>query len=259
MVSRTAALSAGRAEMLAFCRDLDESEWQTPSAAWGWRVHDVIAHLGSGCHALFTPAALKLLRSRDIERANDTLVDARRSWTSSQVLTELQRWSARAVRLSSFAESLPLGRVRMPLAELGRFPVPLLLGGALVFDLHTHLRYDMAPVLDRPVPGTDANRMAVVVEWMLAVLGNQLAGSSYSWLDGAVSLSLTGPGGGTWVLDRGGVRTGEGAGATAAAISSPADQFPEWATTRVPWRDRDIRITGDEVYGEKFLDTVNVI
>ena len=32
--------------------------------------------------------------------------------------------------------------------------------GALVFDHHTHLRHDMAPALGRPVPGTDANRMA---------------------------------------------------------------------------------------------------
>jgi uncharacterized protein (TIGR03083 family) len=49
-----------RAEVLALCRGLDDDEWQTPSAAAGWRVQDVIAHLGSVCRALFHRDAMKI-------------------------------------------------------------------------------------------------------------------------------------------------------------------------------------------------------
>ena len=65
----------------------------------------------------------------------------------------------------------------MRLAELGRFRVGQLLY-AIVFDTHTHLRHDIAPALGRTVPATDAGRMAVVLEWMMAVLSNERAGAT---------------------------------------------------------------------------------
>ena len=87
----------------------------------------------------------------------------------------------------------------MRLAELGRFRVGQLLC-AIVFDTHTHLRHDIAPALGSAVPATDANRMAVVLEWMMAVLSNQLRASQPEWLDRPVSIALSGPGGGCWVV-----------------------------------------------------------
>ncbi len=244
--------------MLSFCGVLDDAEWCTSSAADGWRIHDVVAHLGGACHALFTPAALSLLRSSDIERSNDAMVDARRSWPRAEVFAEFERWSARAARLSMIPAVLPLGRLRLPLAELGRFPVALLLGSALVFDLHTHLRFDMASALDREAPPSDANRMAVVVEWMLAVLGNQLASTSTEWMDRPLSLRLHGQGGGTWTVDRRGVANGASPAAV-AVIDAAADHFPCWGTRRSSWRDHDIAISGDAAYGENFLDGINVV
>jgi hypothetical protein len=77
-VDRVGALRSERAELLMLCRDLDVEEWRAPSAAPGWRVQDVVAHMGSGFHAMFSPAAQKAMRGLDIERANDVLVDRRR-------------------------------------------------------------------------------------------------------------------------------------------------------------------------------------
>jgi len=244
--------------MLSFCGFLDDAEWCTSSAAVGWRIQDVVAHLGSACHALFTPAALSLLRSSDIERSNDVMVDARRSWLPVEVFAEFERCSAWVVRLSTITAVLPLGRVRLPLAELGRFPVPLLVGSAMVFDQHTHLRFDMAPALNRDAPPSDANRMGVVIEWMLAVLGNQVASASPEWMDRPVSLRLHGPGGGTWTIDRRGVANGTGP-AGVAVIDAAAEQFPCWGTRRSSWRDHDIVISGDAEYSEAFLDGINVV
>jgi hypothetical protein len=90
-VDRVGAL---RSERLMLCRDLDVEEWRAPSAAPGWRVQDVVAHMGSGFHAMFSPAAQKAMRNLDIERANDVLVDRRQGWTT----TSRPRWTGRCPR-----------------------------------------------------------------------------------------------------------------------------------------------------------------
>lgn len=247
-----------RSELLRFCRGLDDAQWHTPSAAAGWRVQDVVAHMGSACHALFGPAALELMRSKDIERSNDLLVDQRRDWPPSRVLTEYERWSQVALRVMGAVSRTPLVRARMRLAELGRFSAGQLLC-AIVFDTHTHLRHDIAPALGTPVPPTDANRMAVVLEWMMAVLTNQLRAARPAWLDRPVSITLSGPGGGCWlVLPSSTLALGSAIG-TAAQIDSSAIEFPVWATQRASWRDRDVTVGGDQEYGARFLDAVNVV
>jgi uncharacterized protein (TIGR03083 family) len=252
------ALRLERSELLRFCRDLDEHEWQTPSAASGWRVQDVVAHLGSECHALFGPAVLKLVGSKDIERTNDMLVDQRRDWPPSRVLAEYERWSQVVLRVMAPVSRTPLARVPTRLAELGRFPAGQLLC-AMVFDTHTHLRHDIAPALGRSTPGTDADRMAVVLEWMMAVLSNQLRAARPRWLERPVSITLSGPGGGRWVVRADGSVAPGSSDNTAAQIDCVATEFPEWGTKRVGWRDRNVTVGGDVEYGARFLDAVNVV
>jgi uncharacterized protein (TIGR03083 family) len=252
------ALRQQRAEMLRFCHDLNDAEWQTPSAAAGWRVQDVVAHLGSACHALIGPEALELVRSKDIEHSNDVLVDKRRDWPPSRVLAEYQRWSQVVLRVMAVVSRTPMVRAPMRLAELGRFQTGQMLC-AIVFDTHTHLRHDIAPALGRTVPNTDGNGMTVVLEWMLAVLSNQLRASRPAWLDRPVSLRLAGPGGGCWVVrPDGSVAPGSPAG-TATQIGGAAVEFPEWGTQRVGWRERGVTVAGDSEYGERFLDAVNIV
>lgn len=135
----------------------------------------------------------------------------------------------------------------------------LLTTGAMVFDHHTHLRHDIAPALNRPVPGTDAGRMTVVLEWMFAVLANQLRSAPPDWLTQPIAIILDGPGGGAWSIHPGGVLMAGPVHAAAAEIVGPAMEFPEWATRRAAWRERDVRIAGDADYAALFLDEVNVI
>ncbi len=140
---RVAALRRERAELIRFCRGLNDAQWRTPSKAAGWRVQDVVAHMGSGCHSTFTLASLKILRSNDIERTNDVSVDVRRNWTPTQTLAEYERWSRILTILAQAISPTPLANLRIPLAELGKFPAGLLLAGAMTFDHHTHLRHDI--------------------------------------------------------------------------------------------------------------------
>lgn len=255
---RGAAFKAERADMLAFCAGLDPAEWRMDSRCDGWRIHDVVAHMGTGCKAMFSPAAAKMMRTNDIEAANDLLVDTRRDRSSPDVLAEYRRWSAVAAAIFPVMARRPLGGVQMQLADLGRFPLRVLTG-AMVFDHHTHLRHDMAPALGRPAPDTDANRMTVVGEWMMAVLSNQVRAAAPAWLDRPLGITLTGPGGGTWrVVPEGAVMPGA-TDDCAARITGVALEFPEWGTRRASWRDRDVRITGDADYATAFLDTVNVV
>ncbi len=252
-----AAFRSERSDVLAFCDSLAPADWRMNSMAQGWSITDVVAHLGSGCHALFGRQALKLMRGTDIEQVNDELVAARHDRPPVEVLAEYRRWS-RVFGAVIPAVRTPLGRVRMPLAELGRFPARLL-PSALVFDHHTHLRHDMAPALGRPAPETDANRMAAVLEWMTAVLANQLTAARPGWLDRPLALTLAGPGGGSWRVDTSGAVTAGRTEPAAAHITGVALEFPEWGTRRADWRDRDVAITGDLEYAETFLDAVDIV
>jgi len=113
--------------------------------------------------------------------------------------------------------------------------------------------------LGRDAPATDANRMAVVLEWMMAVLGNQLPADRPPWLDRSVAISLSGPGGGRWVArPDGGTYVGS-SDECAVQIAGRAIEFPEWGTQRVSWRERDVTIGGDADYAARFLDFVNVV
>jgi uncharacterized protein (TIGR03083 family) len=260
-LDRPAALRREHAEIVRFCRELGAEEWRAPSAAPGWRVKDVVAHLGGSCHAIFTPTSLKLLSSKDIERTNDVLVEQRRDWEPARVLGEFERWGRRLGTMTSVLCRTPVARVPAPLGELGRFPAAVLLSSAFVFDQHTHLRHDIAPALGRPAPATDELRMALVLEWMFAVLGNQLRAARPTWLTRPISISLAGVGGGRWRIGAdGGVSAAPDAGGyDAAHITGSAVEFPDWATTRAPWRERDVRIEGDEALAAALLDHLNVV
>ncbi|MGJ6123858.1 maleylpyruvate isomerase family mycothiol-dependent enzyme [Mycolicibacterium sp. Y3] len=256
-INRVAALRDERTALLTLCESFTEEHWRAPSRATGWTVQDVLAHMGSGCHAMFTAAAPRMLFSRDIESTNDEMVDVRRGWSPAQVLDEYRIWSARVIQVAGALSRTPMAFVPIRLAELGRFPLRILPAGALTFDHHAHLRHDILPALDLPDPGTDANRMDVVIEWMLAVLSNQIR-TSAPWMDKPVTLTLRGIGGGVWTVRPCGTIV-RGNGHAEVIVEATAIEFPEWGTTRVPWRERDVSIIGDHDYGSRFLDQLNVV
>lgn len=257
--NRLSALRAEQRAMVEFAESLTDDEWNAPSAASGWRVGDVVAHLGALSRSMYAPAAaLAVLRADDIERENDRAVDHRRQWTRSRVVMEYKRSSSRLSAFASVVTRSPLAPMRMPLAGVGRFPFGQMMTGAMVFDHHTHLRHDVIPVLDRPEPATDEHRMSVVTAWMVTVLDEQIRRTPLTWLAAPVSLSLAGPGGGTWVIGAHGVLRSRDA-QTSAAILAPAVSFPAWGTKRVPWRESDVQIKGDVHTAGRFLDAVNVV
>lgn len=120
-----------RKAMLRCCHGLDEIGWQAESAAAGWRVQDVVAHIGSVGQVLFPSVSLTILRSKDIERTNDVFVGQRRGWTSARTLAEYETWSGWMTTMVSGVARTPLARVRITMAEFGRFSAELVPSDAM--------------------------------------------------------------------------------------------------------------------------------
>ncbi|TPG29464.1 maleylpyruvate isomerase N-terminal domain-containing protein [Mycolicibacterium hodleri] len=129
-MNRVDALRRERTDVLALCRQFNDTDWAAPSAASGWRVQAVIAHMGSVSHAMFSPSALKVLRINDIERANDNIVDQRRGWSPQQTLAEYERWSQRSIRFAQVISRTPIAGAPVPLGTMGRFTLSSVLTSA---------------------------------------------------------------------------------------------------------------------------------
>jgi hypothetical protein len=82
-------------------------------------------------------------------------------------------------------------------------------------------------------------------------------------LTAPLRLTLTGPGGGSWVLRPGTetievVADPEGTLGSAATATSDGHDFVMWGTTRSPWRNH-VEVTGDASVAATFLDALNII
>jgi uncharacterized protein (TIGR03083 family) len=250
-----------RAEVIDFCDVLSAADWMAPSKADGWRVRDVIGHLGSTCKLLLSPRVLSAMFSNSVERLNDQSVDDRRDWPIERVVGEFDSCSRRLLAAFSVAARGPLAAIRVPVAGLGVYPLRLF-PSMLVFDWDTHLRLDVASAIGKCVPPASAKRSAVALEWMIAGI-EQMNRATMDWVDRPLGLTLRGGSGGCWRIDAAGkgklrVRPGATAG-TVAQISGDTAEFPSWATNRFPWRDAKVDIDGDIDYATRFLDTLNVI
>ncbi|WP_067897035.1 maleylpyruvate isomerase N-terminal domain-containing protein [Nocardia vaccinii] len=254
------ALHDERLAVLDFCRDLSPADLGAPSAAAGWSVADALIHMTTVLRAILTPTAAAYMTTRDVERLNERLVDEKRSYTTAQLPAEFDTWSRRGCAALTVLTIPVLGAIRIPLGELGWYPIELA-PAMILFEWHTHIRHDIAPALDRPTPPTDARRMAAILRWLTTLLERSHR-EALSWLEVPVALTLTGPGGGTWRLEpRGGrlrVRPGRAAGA-AAHIAAMSVEFPQWSTRRVPWRACAVAVTGDAEIGTRVLDSINLV
>ncbi|BBX67460.1 maleylpyruvate isomerase N-terminal domain-containing protein [Mycolicibacterium psychrotolerans] len=257
---RVEALRSVRALAVQVIDSLTPQEWASASAAEGWTVHDVVAHMSSTQRELFGPLMFMVARSNDIEALNETPVKARRRWPDARVAAEYRRWAPRGHRLLKLTQLPGLGSVPVPMAELGRFPVRVL-PSAIAFDTHTHLYHDIAPVLARPLPPPDPSVIAATLEWMMLVAAAM--GSDLPLPEGtAVRFAFTGPGGSEWTLRRtkGTVIAEPDPGCVVAGtLAGAAADFPAWCTHRKSWRDVELRLSGEEDLVTAVVDGLRVV
>lgn len=259
--ARMAELRAARDDVLTVCSGLTEDQWFSPSCADGWRVRDVVAHMGSECKSMLSPMVVKQMLTKNIERLNDSTIESRREWPIDRVLTEFDVWSGRTVAFVSVAARPPLGGLPVPIGELGRYPTGLF-PSIFTFDFDTHLRYDIAPAIGLTLEPPTAQRTAVILDWLILGL-EQMNRTAMGWVDRPLALTLKGNGGGAWRVapGKGGkLRVSAGPATDAAAhITGEATEFVSWSTTRSPWRNADVELVGDTAFATKFLDTLNLV
>lgn len=248
--------------MVAFCRTLSPEEWAKSSQCEGWSVQDVVSHLAAISHGVFTPWMVKFMAAKNLERNNDADVERRRSWEPQQVLAEYEKWSRRMVKLLALGQRPPLSKAPFKVGELGVYPMALV-ASASVFDTHIHLHHDLAPAVGRALPPPGPGTVAVINEWVLEGIP-KMCRQQLSFMDRPVTITLDGPGGGSWTLTPGAggkpgrIEAAPAAGSVATITANP-QEFATWATHRRPWRQQDVKIDGDEGYATRVLDAIRVV
>lgn len=243
---------------------VDDAQWELPSACAGWRVIDVIAHLGALAHEAVEPPAPDPTLPANRERYHDLRVDERRRWSHAEVIDEWRAFTPRQLEILEGAQEPSRSGQPVEVPGLGTYPRHLL-ANTMAFNVLCHLRHDMlAPdgPLSFTVPEETDALVAPAIEFMLAGLPQMQGPELAATVAEPLVLDLKGPGATTVTVlpatrqdGRLTVRPGAG-GAT--RITSTASAFVEWGTTRKPWRDH-CRVTGDPSVATPFLDRLDII
>jgi uncharacterized protein (TIGR03083 family) len=243
---------------------VDDDQWELPSACAGWRVIDVMAHLGALAYEAVCPPEPDPTLPKIRERYHDLRVNQRRGWSHAEVINEWRRYAPQQLDLLETGQASPAAMEPVVVPGLGTYPRHLL-ANTTAFNVFCHLRFDMlAPDGPLPfsVPEPTDDLVAPAVEFMLAGLP-QMQGRE---LDATVSqplvLDLTAPGATTATVlpaagpdERLSIVSGSHGD---TRIRSTAIDFIAWGTTRQPWRDF-CEVTGDVSAATPFLDCLNII
>src|SRR5580704_6720457 len=218
------AITADRAALLDIARGLTAEQWQAPSGCAGWRVQDVVAHLGNLFWLVVDPGTLPDTAGLPTEAAQEAAVQARRGWSAADVLADYEAVSKTA--LDRLAELAGLDG-ELSLGDLGTYQLAML-PSAYSFDHYTHIRADLfaprGPLTGEPPPA-DELRLVPTVDWIEAALPQQNAERLAS-LGGMVDVVLDGPGGGVIHV---------GSGSSGAEVRSSTASFVRWITNRANW------------------------
>jgi uncharacterized protein (TIGR03083 family) len=246
----TAAVNALRADHAALgslAETFTAEDWNAPSACEGWAVRDVLGHMTQLWRQVVDPASLPPGDpSGSSERTQDRWVEALRDQPVGELLADYRTLGEQAL---VGLEGLQGVEDTMDLGDLGTHPMHLI-ANAFAFDHYTHIRVDLlAPggPLDRPAPPVTEDHLAAAADWILAGIPQMSPEAAVEPID----LELTGAGGRT-------ARVGPAEGDAVATVTSSIPDLVLWSTGRRPWRDLDVKVTGDEDAGTRFLDKVHV-
>jgi uncharacterized protein (TIGR03083 family) len=250
-------------EVRAVITTLTDDEWAAPSGCAGWTVKDLVAHMSSNYAETVEPSPPPAEPvALPAERLMDLLVEPRKDWSNEQVRDEYLSYCDRAVEALAALQQPPMADTVIPIADLGSYPLHQL-ADAYAFDHYCHLRVDLlAPhgPIRRDVPPADDDRLGPAIGWMLTGLP-QMQPELRASLGAPIRLTLTGPGGGSWIIAPVGddiVVGGSDSTDAVAEVVSDGHAFVIWGTARQPWREH-CTVTGDHAVATRFLDTLNII
>jgi uncharacterized protein (TIGR03083 family) len=231
----TDALRADRDALLEICAGLTDADWKAESGCAGWSVQDVVSHMAGLYWLVVDASALPDTSGVPTERAQDLVVESRRSMSPQEVVDDYAAVSLKALDATAGLEQQDFV---LPLGDLGTYPANLL-PNAYSFDHYTHIRADLfAPrgPLTGALPPSDDLRLRPALDWIEAALAQQNV-DAVAALSGAVELAVTGTSARVITV---------GAGDVVATIESDAPTLVRWVTQRASWDDLDVKATGDE-------------
>jgi uncharacterized protein (TIGR03083 family) len=251
------ALRAEQQRALDLFVSLSADEWQLASGCAGWRVQDVAQHMASVFHSIADPSTIEGGTSDDVEQNAEVPVQARRSWTSAQVLAEYREWADKGIATLEMMQAPPLADTVIALSNLGEHPMHIL-GNAIVFDHYCHLRHDIGAAIERAAQlPRDPAALRATVEWMLAGVPQMCAAALTGCTQG-VNLVFSdvaddgyhlAPGNPLWTVS-------PGVDASLPTVSSSVHDFISWGTKRADWRSLGVQCDG---HAADTLDALNVI
>jgi uncharacterized protein (TIGR03083 family) len=254
--------SAGR-DLVDIARNLDATEWQTPSAATGWSVRDVISHIGCLLELLQAAVRGEELPDSGIEPLNDEMVAGRRGWDNTRILKNVQNQLEQAIATFTTLQEEPMASVEAPMLDLGTYPLHGI-ADMFTFDMTTHLRCDiLAPrgPITRQLPPLDEVCLGPSVSWLLGGIPKMQADLG-SHIVAPLALRLNGPAAANVLINTDAgiitVKPLQPSDKPAATLISTTTDFLAWSTTRLPWRAL-VGVAGDDSVAGEFLDAINLI
>jgi uncharacterized protein (TIGR03083 family) len=251
-------------DIVAVSSSLSEPEWQTPSAATGWTVHDVVIHTGALLEVLQAAVRGDAMPDSTIEALNDVMVAQRRDWDTARTLDNLNKQLEQALPVFSGLQEEPMASVPAPMFDLGSHPLDSI-ADMFTFDMTTHLRYDILSPrgpITRDLPPLDDVRLAPSVSWLLGGIP-QMQPELVHHLSAPLALRLTGAAAQDVLISADEevitVRPLDCAAINqAATLTSTTPDFLAWSTTRLPWPQL-VSIDGNTTVAAAFLDALNLI
>jgi uncharacterized protein (TIGR03083 family) len=249
-------------DLLEVASTLTDTQWQTPSAATGWSVKDVVIHIGALLELLQGAVTGAEVPPVGIEKLNDEVVDSRRDWTAKQTQAVLRDQLDAAVEAFSPLQSEPIASTVVPMLDLGSYPLHAV-ADMFSFDIATHLRYDIlrprGPI-PSSLPALDDTQLVPAVSWLIGGLPQMQPGLG-QFLLAPITLQLNGSGGRDVVLssEAGVLSAGDPAdAAVVTTVTSTAADFLAWSTQRLPW-PAVVHVDGDEQVARQFLNALNLV
>mgnify|MGYP003739769665 CR=1 FL=1 len=250
------------ATTLSLVDDLTPEQWAADAACHGWRVQDVVTHLGFFFNFIADPGlVLPDNPSGTSERLNDAGVRERAAWAPEQAAAYYREQSVAGLAAIEALQGDDLRDQPLPMLDLGTYRMAQL-ADAVAFDHLVHLSSDvLAPY--GPVPAIELPVVAALdpaIDWMLAGLPQMCGTALRPALTRPVGLRLTGATERSFVIAAEGDRVvvHESDDLPADVATSDATDFLRWGTTRTAWRSA-VTVAGDRAHVAAVLDRVDVV
>ena len=262
MTPSTVAVRTLIDDTLGILGDLSIAEWSIDSGCRGWRIQDLITHMGFFLHTIADPR-LVLPANPDgtTESLNDAAVQERADWSPEQAREYYTLQAEAGMHALAALQEEPLRSKMIRLGELGSYRLAQL-ADAVAFDHLVHLTSDLL-VPHGPVARRVSTTVAIdpAIDWMLAGLPQMCQRRLHLVLGKEpVGVRLVGETARAFLLSRAGdaVVLTETTDLPADTATTKATDFLRWATKRSAWRPV-VEIAGRRERVVPVLDAIRVV